>query len=296
MQENIASLINHPITIKPSFDTSLTTWFLLDKVRGKQTLNALYQQTDSGIIAQINYLLAQTPHESLLEVSPLLIKLSHTKLNDNFYQQLHQERSGLFIQSNDNILPHLQYLFTMQSEIQGQVYVRYFDPIYWSSLQVGLSEKQQPQLWGNMLKVHTLAPASTPEYLAFNEWTRPVNLSATLYQTPETLIQLNEQFYALSDDIKLFYLVLGPILDKKKNTLSGEQLNCLLLNVKSLNAQGIERIDYLQRLFNACVSYNNLTSEPSIAPILANNSLYEYEKVRQIEQAIHTMHTEESTY
>ena len=147
-----------------------------------------------------------------------------------------------------------------------------------------------------MLKVHTLAPASTPEYLAFNEWTRPVNLSATLYQTPETLIQLNEQFYALSDDIKLFYLVLGPILDKKKNTLSGEQLNCLLLNVKSLNAQGIERIDYLQRLFNACVSYNNLTSEPSIAPILANNSLYEYEKVRQIEQAIHTMHTEESTY
>ena len=148
MQENIASLINHPITIKPSFDTSLTTWFLLDKVRGKQTLNALYQQTDSGIIAQINYLLAQTPHESLLEVSPLLIKLSHTKLNDNFYQQLHQERSGLFIQSNDNILPHLQYLFTMQSEIQGQVYVRYFDPIYWSSLQVGLSEKQQPQLWG----------------------------------------------------------------------------------------------------------------------------------------------------
>ena len=289
MQENITRLIHQSTTKKPLFDLSLDTWFLLDKVRGKKTLHALFEQTESAVIVQIYPLLAQTKHDYLLDVSPLLIKLAHTELSDDFYKQLQRERSGIFIQSDQQILPHLQYLFTMQSELHGQTYVRYYDPIYWIALHLGLPESEKVKLWGNMLAVHTLAATSTKQQMAFNQWKSPEQLFPILYQVPATQIELSAQFHTFAGDIKKLYLVIAPLLAEYEMDLGALQLELLFFNINGFCDKGIDRIDYLQRLFDASMTYENLVANPDIKAILDDASLYQYEKIEQIEQVIQAL-------
>lgn len=283
MQESIERLNAQPRAEKPAFDTPLNTWFLLDKVRGEKTLPAFYQGGNSGLIASIDYLLLGTEHAQLIEASPLLIKLNHTQLSDSLYKYIQQERSGIFIQAkDDNILTHLQYLFSMQSESDGAVYARYYDPIFWTALQLSLADQQQ-NIWGNLQKVHTLAPESSEQQSSYINWSTPEVNNQNIYIKPEHLIKLDNAFEVVGEMLRLLTHVIYPASAQQIQKLTKEQLHNALTNLREFNKAGIEQVDYLQRLLPWSINQPSIIQKTEIAQLL-NADLLDYEKIDQIEQ------------
>lgn len=281
MQEISTSLAKQPQSTKPAFDTRLNTWFILDQIRGKKTLPTFYQGSNSGLIASIEYLLMGTEHAHLLEASPLLIKLNHTQLSEMLYNKIQQERSGIFVQSkNDHILPHLQYLFTMQSETEGKIYARYYDPIFWTALQLSLIE-QQKTIWGNIEKVFTITPDSREDKLNYFTWTNPnldrENQNQSYLDKP---IQLTPEFYELSEDVRLLYFI-NEAAYFESLTIPEEQLSKALLNLKILIKSGIQRGDHLQKLLKNCITYTDFSVRPEVQQILRAD-IATFEKAKQL--------------
>lgn len=282
MQESIERLNTQPRAEKPLFDNNLNTWFLLDKVRGEKTLPAFYQGSNAGLIASIDYLLLGTEHAQLIEASPLLIKLNHTQLSDSLYKHIQQERSGIFIQASDeNILPHLQYLFSMQSESDGAVYARYYDPIFWTALQLSLADQQQ-NIWGNLKKVYTLAPESRIDQLSFIKWDAPTQEINTIYTCPTTPIKLDHSFDEISLDIQLLGL-LYQIKHQESLAITQQQTRDLLINLKIFHTFNISRTDHLTRLVKLCINQPHYSLQPEVQHILKQD-IASYEKVQQLEQ------------
>lgn len=281
MQESINRLIAQPTSIKPQFEMGLNTWFLLDKVRGKNTLMAFYQGGNLGLIASIDFLVMGTDHADLIEASPLLIKLNHTQLTDSLYQLIHQERSGIFIQAKeDNILAHLQYLFIMQSKEQGQVYARYYDSIFWAALQLSLAD-QQLTIWGNLRKVYTLAPASQETPLNFYNWTTPETDLGNRPTLPTKPIYLNPDFVETSETVQLYYLLTNACCQQQL-TIPQDRLSSTLLNFRTIVKTGINQVHLLQKLAKLCIEQPNLALIPEVQQILQQADLPDYDKVEQL--------------
>ncbi|MFD1260635.1 DUF4123 domain-containing protein [Entomomonas asaccharolytica] len=281
MQESINRLIAQSKSAKPQFEANLNTWFLLDKVRGEKTLPAFYQGGNSGLIASIEYLVMGTDHADLLEASPLLIKLNHTQLTDSLYQHIQQERSGLFIQAkDDNILPHLQYLFIMQSKEQGQVYARYYDSIFWTTLQLSLAD-QQSAIWGNLQKVYTLAPDSNDTQLNFFNWTTPtpdINKSST---PPIEPVYLNADFVEANEIVQL-YCLLSKACCQQQLTIPQDRLSNALLNFRTIVKTGINQVHLLEKLAKLCIEQTNIALIAEVQQILQQADLPDYDKVEQL--------------
>lgn len=279
MQESIERLNAQPRTEKPTFDNNLNTWFLLDKVRGEKTLPAFYQGGNSGLIASIDYLLLGTEHAELLEVSPLLIKFNHTQLSESLYKSILEERSGLFIQAkDDNILPHLQYLFSMQSDTEGAVYARYYDPIFWTALQLSLAD-QQKNIWGNLQKVHTLTPSSTTQQ-SYTVWFTPIQNTQNIYTKPEQPIRLTHEFSEVSENIQRYFMLCSACYNLQIK-LPSERVSNALLNLKNIINAGIDQIHLLENLIAICIEQDNIIQEPAVQKIL-QAELLNYDKVEQL--------------
>lgn len=280
MQEIIERLNNQPQATSPAFEAGLNTWLLLDKVRGGKTLASLYQNTDGGLITHIDCLVMGTEYAYLHEESPLLIKLSRTVLSETIYQNIQAERSGIFIQTkDDNILPHLQYLFTMQTADYPKVFARYYDPIFWTALQLSLPEQQQA-VWGNLQKVYAQAPNSHQEKLNFMEWSAPAQNKECVYSLPEQPIRLSAEFNEISSDIRLLYFIYQSVTDKPAELTADQQLSTLL-NLKILINYQISRDDHLQQLLPYCIEQKNFALREDIQELL-KSTLATYEKIAEI--------------
>lgn len=281
MQEFYERLRKQPSVDRVENDTGLNTWFLLDKIRGEKTLPSFYKGSHQGLIASIESLLLGTEHTPLFDVSPLLIKLNHTNLSQSLHQIIQEERSGLFIQSHtEQILPHLQYLFTMQSEQQGKVYVRYYDPICWTSLMLSLSN-QQNRLWGDLEKVYAVLPAKQQQNAHYMVWSKPQEITSTPTSAP---IILTHEFTEINKDVHLLYFFQQQIYQLNPN-ITDNQLSRVLINLKVLNDKGIERVDYLQRLIKPCLEQDDFAMKPEVQSIL-NQDILAYKKVNALEQLV----------
>lgn len=280
MQEIIERLNKQHQAPTPQFNTELNTWFLLDKVRGEKTLASLYQETDGGLVTHIDSLVIGTEYTYLHQESPLLIKLSRTQLSETIYKNIQQERSGIFIQSKDaDILPHLQYLFTMQAPDYPKVFARYYDAVFWTALQLSLPEQQQ-SIWGNLQNVYTLAPNSQLEQLNFIEWNTPVQNKEYTYKRPEQPIRLTTEFDEVSGDMRLLYFIYQSLIGKPIELTENQQLSTLL-NLKILIKNQIYREDHLKQLLPYCIEQKNFALRDDIQELL-KSTLATYEKIAEI--------------
>lgn len=277
MQKIIDDLRSQPQTTLPLFEPHLSTWFLLDRIRGKKTLTGFYQDSNADVIASIDCLLQNTEHDHLLEVSPLLIKLNHTHLSKTLYQHIQEERSGIFIQSkNEHISAHLQYLFIMQSDIEGDVYTRYYDPILWSVLQLSLTD-QLESIWGILDKVYTLTPDSHSDKLNYYTWTHP-NSNKITTGNSNNPIQLASQFYETNEIVQLLYFTYEAAY-LESIEITDNQLLHTLLNLQELGKYGLQ--SNLQKLLKQCVAIPCFSTNPTVQKILQSN-MDEFEKTQQL--------------
>lgn len=270
-------LSEQPQATMPQFEPHLHTWFLLDRVRGEKTLTSFYQGNTP--IEKIDYLLLGTEHENLIDVSPLLIKLSHTNLPSSVYKHIETERSGIFFQAEDsNILEHLQYLFIMNSEQQGKIYARYYDPFFWISLQ--LSQASQSHLiWGNITKAYSPMLNSNGQFCYFC-WSTPMKDKNTVINKTKPIF-LTKEFYEISDQVKLLNL-LYKISYEENISVSDECIPTTLTNLQQLTKAEITRPDLLKKLIPFCIKQNDFSVQPEVQAVLLTEHA-PYEKVEQLE-------------
>lgn len=281
MQKSLSlDLRQRPQSATPLFEPRLRNWFLLDRTRGEQTLQAFYQSDD--VIGGISALLSGTVHMNLIDESPLLISLAHTDLPAPIYEAIRQERSGIFFQSDgDDILAHLQYLFMMDSEPQGRVYARYYDPYFWISLQLTCKE-QRRFIWGTIRNAFTLMHNRFGEF-TYIAWHAPnadgpsvvsVDLSKPIF--------LPQAFYDLGVRVKLLDL-LYAFCGKNSITLSNERAETTLIHLERISQSGVARFDLLTRLIPFCIEFGDFTYRSDVENILQSDRAA-FEKVYDLEE------------
>ncbi len=276
MQKMIEQLQCQVKTTLPAFDPLLSTWFLLDRVRGKKTLNQFYQNSNMDVIAYIQPLLQNTVHSYLIEASPLLIKVNPTQLSEEIYQCIQDERSGLFIQSQcDDILSHLNHLFIMQSETQGKVYTRFYDPICWAALQLSCVD-QMDVIWGPLDKVYTPSAQSHIDKLSYYNWSR----STTYNESDHTLnaILLGAPFDNANQTVQLMYFAYEAARLQSIH-IDDSQVMHTLLNLKQMVKHGLQ--NSLYKMIKPCVEIPCFTQDERVQQLLLSD-MVEFKKRDQL--------------